>query len=317
MITLLAIGLAVIGACCFAFAATLQHRAVDQESTGRSFGLQTFRRLVRRPGWLAGLAFGFSGATLGLVAISLAPVSVIQPIGIISVPLAVLLAARRNKTTPSKGMVIGIGVSILAIAVFVALTAGSAVTSASGPSALLLTTVIVAAVVAVLAVLSRSQRAWLRCAASAAGGATAFGLMSVLVKNLSEILGGDLLAFTDPVALAVVAGIAVAFAAGGWLTQQAFASGPPELVLACLTVVDPLVAVVLGTLLLGEGAHFAPATVALMIICAIAAAGGIVILGRYHPDVIARSAPEAAPRTKPHPTPVPIATRRPKLPIAA
>lgn len=289
MITLLAVGLAVLGACFFAVAATLQHRAVGEATEGRALSMDAFRSLFRRPGWLLGLGSAGLGAGLGMAALMLAPVSVIQPIGIISVPIAVLLAARRSGSRPTRGMLIGIGLSVVAIATFVAITAGTAVTTFTGGSALVLTSAAIAAVVAILALLSRTGPAWLRCAASAGGGATAFGLMTVLVKAAAEQVVGNLAMITQPSVLALLAGIVIALAVGGWLTQQAFASGPPELVLACLTVVDPLVAVVLGTLLLGEGAQFAPSTVAMMVVCAGAAAAGVIALGKYHPDVIARA----------------------------
>ncbi len=71
--------------------------------------------------------------------------------------------------------------------------------------------------------------------------------------------------------------------------QQAFASGPPEVVVACLTVVDPIVAVVLGVALLGEGVPDAP--LPLMFGCAAAAAAGVAALARHHPDASARTFP--------------------------
>src|SRR5699024_4261635 len=47
-------------------------------------------------------------------------------------------------------------------------------------------------------------------------------------------------------------GILAGSGAGMWVVQTAYRNGPPETVLAGLTVIDPLVAVGIGTVLLGE-----------------------------------------------------------------
>ncbi|OLT22278.1 hypothetical protein BJF78_07775 [Pseudonocardia sp. CNS-139] len=90
--------------------------------------------------------------------------------------------------------------------------------------------------------------------------------------------------------LAAVAGIGAAVLAGGWLVQQAFGSGPPEVVIACLTVVDPIVAVLLGAVLLGEGAATPPETWFLLAGAAITATAGVIALARHHPDAVAARA---------------------------
>ena len=72
-------------------------------------------------------------------------------------------------------------------------------------------------------------------------------LTSVVVKRLFyqdgfnrllsvEILNGQLIRIT---VLALLSMLAAAFL-GGWFVQNAYASGPPDLVIAGLTVIDPL-----------------------------------------------------------------------------
>jgi len=74
----------------------------------------------------------------------------------------------------------------------------------------------------------------------------------------------------------------VAMIVGGWSIQQAYASGPADVVISCLTVGDPLTAVILGSLLLGEGAQLTPATSIAMVCCALAAAAGVRLLAKHH-----------------------------------
>jgi hypothetical protein len=73
------------------------------------------------------------------------------------------------------------------------------------------------------------------------------------------------------------------------LVQQAFTSGPPELVIGALTVMDPLVGVALGALFLGETVRATPAAMVGGLVCAGLAMAGIFMLARYHPEVAERA----------------------------
>lgn len=288
-----AIALAVVAAGCFAVAATLQHGAVDVVADdGARLGLAAFRALLRRPGWLLGLAAAGAGSGLHAVALVLSPLSVVQPIGVLAVPIAVLLAVRRTRESPGRGVLLGVALSVAGVAAFVSIAAGSASASRVPDYATLIAGGISAALVLLLVVVATLRTGWMRCVAWVTGGAVAFGLVSALVRALSLQVTTGLVNWTDPRLLGTAGGIVLALAVGGWLVQQGFASGPPEVVIACLTVVDPIVAVLLGILLLGEGPAGTPAAVAVLLACAVAAAAGVVSLARYHPD--ARRARAAA-----------------------
>jgi glycosyltransferase involved in cell wall biosynthesis len=113
--------------------------------------------------------------------------------------------------------------------------------------------------------------------AFASAGGVAYGYVSVLMRAVSQSVqqGGFGLSH-----LASVLGIALSLAVGGWLVQHAYAGGPPHLAVACLTVVDPLVAVGLGAFLLGEAAHLSPLTGVALFACALAAVCGVFALAR-------------------------------------
>ncbi|WP_103383166.1 hypothetical protein [Pseudonocardia dioxanivorans] len=295
-LTVLAVAAAVVAAGCFAVGGVLQHRAVAGEArvpaghgaaTGR-LDPRGFAALLRRPRWLVGLGLAAAGAALHALALVVAPVSVVQPIGVLAVPIAVLLAARTSGTRVPTAVVLAVALCVAGVAGFVALAAGSAVSGAADPRVLAIAGAGVGIVVVALAALAaRARTPGVRCVSCAAAGATAFGLVSTLVRALAERVaaGAPALDLTG-----LVGGIAVALLAGGWLVQQAFAAGPPELVVACLTVVDPVVAVVLGVVLLGEGAATATGTALGMAGCAVAAATGVLALARHHPDAVHRRA---------------------------
>ncbi len=81
-------------------------------------------------------------------------------------------------------------------------------------------------------------------------------------------------------------------AVGAYFVQTAYSVGPPDLVIAGLTVVDPMVAVLIGLLVLGE-ASTAPwwALVGFGVAGAIAV-WGVVQLARHHPEVVSNNSRE-------------------------
>jgi uncharacterized membrane protein len=81
-----------------------------------------------------------------------------------------------------------------------------------------------------------------------------------------------------------VIGLLLAMALGAYFVQNAYATGPPDLVIAGLTVVDPLVAVVIGIVVLGEASQ-APLWANLVFVVAGAiAVWGVFMLARNHPQ---------------------------------
>jgi hypothetical protein len=293
-----AILLAMLGSICFAGAAVLQHRAVTAATPvavgasepGRALPLAGLLAATRRPGWLLGLALAGGGTLLHAVALVLAPLSVVQPVGVLAVPIAVVLSAARTRRRPGGGVLAAVAVCVAGVAAFVGIAAGNAVNGPPPGGATLIAGVVVAVVVAALAAVGLDHTGWIRCVCCATAGAVAFGLVSTLLRAVSQDVLFHATALLDLGVLATVAGIGGALLAGGWLVQQAFASGPPEVVIACLTVVDPIVAVVLGTVLLGEGAATPAGTWLLLVSAAAAATAGVVALARHHPDAAERRA---------------------------
>jgi hypothetical protein len=296
------IALAVVAAFCFAGAALLQHRAVSAEpDTGSRSGGLSMRDVSRRPGWLLGLVLAAGGSTLHAIALVLAPLSVVQPVGVLAVPIAVVLTAARTHRKPTAGMLVGVLVCVTAVVTFVGTAAGSAVSTPAPGRATLLAGVIVGLVVLVLAGVGLARTGWARCVACAMAGAAAFGLVSALVRAVSQAVTSGEIGIIDPAVLATVAGVAAAILTGGWLVQQAFTSGPPEVVVACLTVVDPIVAVLFGIVLLGEG-NATPATHwAVLGAAAFVATVGVAVLARHHPDATLRAAVRARSRVEQFP----------------
>ncbi|MBL0884862.1 hypothetical protein [Myceligenerans indicum] len=304
--TYLAVGLTLLGAVCFAAASVLQHHAVTttEDPAAHPAGTASSRVLagrhllaiVRRRRWLQGAGIAAAGSLLHAVALLLAPLRVVQPIGVLAVPLAVLLSAGRARERPSSGVLLGSAVTMAGVVAFVAVSAGSATTRTPTATGTLVAGLLAGGVVVLLSAagLARHGRGPLRCLALAAAGAVAYGLLSALVRVAARAAAGA--GILSPLVLGCAAGALLAFLAGAWLVQHAYHAGAPEIVIACLTVGDPLVAVGLGAALLGEGSTTSVTEWVGLGVAAAAAAAGVLMLAHQHPEAVsARAGRDPAP----------------------
>ncbi|MFX4271386.1 hypothetical protein ACQBAR_12325 [Propionibacteriaceae bacterium Y1685] len=280
-----AIGLSVLAATCFAFAAVYQHQAVGrQTSTGdRSMSLGTFGRLLRQPRWLFGFGLSGLGALLHLSALSGASVAVVQPLAILAVPFAVLIGMRRSGTRPGVGVMLGVLASMAGVATFVALAAHNTASQLPTPSHIIGVGVVVALLIAVLVMLAHRGPAWLHSLCWAAAGAAAYGLAAAYMKAIF-VQHAEGVPLTSPTIWAPAIVLVATYPAAAYMFQHAFLSGAPEVVVGAMTVIDPMLAVLLGGFLLGEGNSLTPLVASGMVLCGVVAIIGVVVLSRHHPD---------------------------------
>ncbi len=283
--TPVAIVLAILGAGCFAVGARIQAGAVRVAAGRELLRLTAVVRLVRQPRWLAGLLLLGAGAALHVTALVLAPLAVVQPLGVLALPISVILGARAVGMRLNRTVVLAAAASTIGVAAFVTLTASSAVAAPLEPYTELRAGLLVGAAVLVLGGLGALARRGLRCVAFAAAAGVSFGFVSVLLRAASQRLSaGEVGGFDDLYYLATGLGIGAGLLVGGYLVQLAYSAGPPELVIGSVTVVDPLVAVGLGIGLLGEGSRTTGWMGAAEMVCATVAVIGVLVLARYHPD---------------------------------
>lgn len=295
-----AVVLSVLASCAFAGAAVLQHEAIghqsrrsehDQVRRTRLLSLGFLRDLVRRPLWWIGFGLSGLGAVLNLTALSGAPVAVVQPITVLSVPLAVLASrwraahtkAGHARTASGPSLWIGVAAAMVGVTCFVALAARH--TTSHPPSALPILVAGVAVAVAVVVLVLVGQRGpdWAHSLAWAGGAATAYGLAAAYMKTIFTQLEHGI-GLSAPTVWAPGLVLLLAYPVAAYMLQNAFVSGAPEAVVGGLTVIDPIVAVVIGAWLLGEGSGLPALVVAAMLACAVVAVVGVVVLSRHHPD---------------------------------
>lgn len=289
---LLGIPLALAGAVFMSLGAQYQHRGVEKvekitgvEGTAGLSGAQ-LKGLLTRPSWLIGtLMLGFA-IVCQLSAIAIAPLIVVQPLGAVALVVTTLLNARISGHAPTKKSLIAIASCLGGIFFFVTLAALYAVEREISDTDLFTILTILLVVIIVLGAFWLVLRHRMRALFYVTGAGILYGFVATLAKAIiSRIQAGNFEWLTVVCVIALIAASAV----GAYFVQTAYSSGPPDLVIAGLTVIDPIVAVLIGALVLGE-ADAAPVPVLIMFVVAGAiAVFGVFGLARYHPQVISDS----------------------------
>jgi hypothetical protein len=284
----LAIGIAAAAAGIYAQGARRQHAAVLAigSGDGSRLGWPALRRLLRDRGWRGGLLLLAAGTGLQLVALSLAPLAVVHPVGVLALTVTAILDARAERRPLSVASVKAIIGCSSAVGLFVAFAAINVTpryhADPAADAARVVVLLAAVTLVATLAGMPRSGR-W-SCLAWTAGAGTSFGFAAVLTRIVAEQVAASSLPAAPPVALA---GLLAAVLLGGWCLQQAHASGSTAVVVAGLTVIDPLVAVGLALAVLGEGAGIGVVSAIAMLCCAAGAAAAVVVLTRRRVETTA------------------------------
>ncbi|TCP49292.1 hypothetical protein EV191_109114 [Tamaricihabitans halophyticus] len=290
---LLAIACAVLGAVCSAVGARLQYTAVRTETEGSELGLRGLPKLIKNRSWRLGFLVLASCAVLQILALAMAPVSVVSPLVVLALPLVAVLHARARGSGLGVVAAGAIVASTLAVAVFVVLAAGAADTHAIARADVFLLSQLVLVGVLGLGLVGALHSGLARCVALAVGAGGAYGLVSIQVRDVAYAVQQR--GFEDfPLTSAL--GLVIVFLAGSWFIQLAYASGPPDVVVACQTVLNPIVATGLSAWALGEIAGAGRATVSALVVAGAIAVTGVVLLAKYHPEAVHRA--ESAKRVR-------------------
>ena len=289
---LLGIPLAIAGAVFMSLGAQYQSRGVRkvEAQSGRTGkqGLSTAHlfALLRRPSWVLGTLILGAAIVCQLSALAIAPLIVVQPLGAISLVITTMLNAQMTGHMPTKASLGATALCLGGIFVFVAFAAFYAVEQPLDDSQLLVLLVILFVVLILVGF------AWLffRLRAGALFYITSAGVLYGFVATLAKAIikrvqVGDFSLLTFACALA----LAAAGLVGAYFVQTAYSSGPPDLVIAGLTVVDPIIAVVIGATLLGEAVRTPVWTLMIWVLAGAVAAIGVALLAKHHPQVVSES----------------------------
>ncbi|GHH17824.1 DMT family transporter [Streptomyces lanatus] len=295
----LSVLLSLVSAVAYAGGAIVQER-VAVSSPGQQFAP------MRRPGWWAAVALNGLGGLLHVVALAFGPLSLVQPLGALTIvfalPMAALFVGRKAGSTAWRGAIMAT-VGLAGLLSLVGSSESQSLETAERAAVALVT----GGIVVTLMVAGRAahRHPAVRSMLLATGSGIAFGMSSVFTKIVAVDWNGGV-SLADVPALATIGVFATA---GLLLSQAAYRGAGLAAPLATLTVVNPVVAAAVGITMFGETFRYGTTGTVLALGCGVVAAGGLILLTT---ERIART--EAVPVEE---TPVPAAELLDGLPEQA
>ncbi|MDR3080234.1 MAG: DMT family transporter [Streptomyces sp.] len=264
----LSVLLSLVSAVAYAGGAIVQER-VAASSPGRHYAP------LRRPGWWAAVVMNGLGALLHVVALAYGPLSLVQPLGALTIvfalPMAALFVGRRAGATAWRGAVM----ATVGLGGLLSLVVASDARSLTDAQRVMVALITAGSVVALMVAARAAHRhPVVRSVLLAVAAGAAFGMSSVFTKTVAVDWTGGV-SRGDLPSLAV---IGVFAAAGMLLSQASYRGAGLTAPLATLTVVNPVVAAAVGIVMFGETFRGGTTGTALALGCGVIAAGGLILL---------------------------------------
>ena len=266
MSTLAAVALSLASVVAYAAAAAVQHRIAVAPARSGTFSL------LGQGAWWTAVALNGAGAAVHVVALMYGPLTLVEPLGALTLVAALPLGARTAGRRVGRNEWRGAALTVVGCAALLPVTAGASVPG-GGPDAGGATAVAAAAFLFVpVALALRSGRPRMLGLAVASGvtSGTASALAQTLVHTDHLLSPGSVLTGALTLGLAI---------AGLMLAQAAYAGGLGA-PLAVLTLADPVAAAAIGLTVLGERLHGGLPAAALAAVGAALASYGVVQLTR-------------------------------------
>ncbi|MCX4850741.1 DMT family transporter [Streptomyces sp. NBC_00893] len=247
--------------------------AIVQERVATTAGGHSPAPLRNRV-WWAAVALNGVGAVLHVVALAYGPLSLVQPLGALTIvfalPMAALFVRRRAGATAWRGAIM----ATVGLAGLLALTGHAESHALNGRDQLIVAGATLGAVALLLLISTGVHRPVVRSVVLAGAAGIAFGIASVFTKTVAVGLTSGAVGAGVPALLAIAG-----FAATGLLVSQAAYRGAGLTApLATVTVVNPVIAAVVGLTMFGEQFRHGTAGTMLALACAVVAAGGLILL---------------------------------------
>ncbi|MFE2837164.1 DMT family transporter [Streptomyces mirabilis] len=248
--------------------------AIVQEQVALTSPDQTYAPL-RRPGWWAAVALSGVGGVLHVVALAYGPLSLVQPLGALTIvfalPMAAVFVGRKAGATAWRGAIM----ATVGLAVLLALV-GSADSQSLSDTQIAVLAVVSGCAVAAFMVAGRAahRHPAVRSVMLAVGSGIAFSMSSVFTKTVA-VDWSHQVSLSDLPSLVLIGVFATA---GMLLSQASYRGGGLAAPLATLTVVNPVVAAAVGITMFGETFCYGETGTVLALACGVVAAGGLILL---------------------------------------
>lgn len=241
---------ALCSAVCMAIGIVVRQRATMDVPSDQSVSARMFVTLLRRPIWWAGTAAAVAGYGFQALALVKGSLIVVQPLLVSALLFALPLSARLSGRRVTRREWLWAGLLTVSLALFVLLARpGPPDGLASLPVAIAVSAGCLVVIVGSVLIARRLEGSY-RAVMFAVGVGVLFGVVAVVTKIVTHLLNQrgalGLLATPAPYAL-VILGIVATL-----LQQSAFHAGALQTSVPTMLVLEPVVAVCLGAVLLGE-----------------------------------------------------------------
>jgi hypothetical protein len=291
-IPVLGILIALVGAVFLALGAQFQHRGVElveqRHGSGAKAGLSVkqIALLLARPSWVIGSLMLGLAILFQLGSLTFAPLIVVQPIGVVALVITTIVNARINKLKLEGAVMRAVGFCVAGIALFVTVAAFVAQEQVIREPQLVIILSILGGVVVILGLTFAFARKRAGALFYIVSAGVLYGFVATLAKVVINRVGNVFAGKVDFewLTIACVVALLAAAALGAYFVQTAYSLGSPDLVIAGLTVVDPLIAVAIGIAVLGEASQAPLWVIPVWALAAAIAVYGVFQLAKHHPQ---------------------------------
>jgi len=278
---------AIIGAVFLSLGGQFQHRGVAKvelltvDSLGKGLSGRQLALLLARPSWVLGTLMLGLAIAFQLASLYFSPLIVVQPLGALALVITSIMNSRISKVKLNRKSILAIVMCVGGVLLFVGVAAFTAVDKPVTERELIIILIVLAVVLAAAGVTFGLFRARIRAIFYVLMAGVLYGFVATLAKVvLNRVEQGEFEWLTFTCVLALL----LATALGAYFVQNAYATGPPDLVIAGLTVVDPMVAVAIGIIVLGEASQAPPWANVVFAVAGAIAVWGVFLLAKNHPQ---------------------------------
>ncbi|WP_284234650.1 DMT family transporter [Mycobacterium antarcticum] len=269
---------ALCSAVCMAIGIVVRQRATMDVPSDQSVSARMFATLLRRPIWWAGTAVAVAGYVFQALALVKGSLIVVQPLLVSALLFALPLSARLAGRRVSRREWLWAGLLTIALAMFVLLAHPG---PPDRPATWLVATIVGVGCLLLIVgcfVVARRVEGSRRAVLFAVGVGVLFGVVAVVTKLVMHLLDErgalGLLATPAPYALIILGVVATL------LQQSAFHAGALQTSVPAMLVLEPIVAVFLGAVVLGEELDVNTYELAALVVAAVAMTAATFSLGR-------------------------------------
>ncbi|MCW2529164.1 MAG: hypothetical protein JWM76_4024 [Pseudonocardiales bacterium] len=281
MSLLIAIPCAIAAAVAYGGSTAVEHTAITESGSPEGKGLLS---LVRNPRWLLGMLGDGLGLILQVLALATGPVVLIQPLLVLALPISLPIAWWLGGPRPGLPQYRSCAWILAGLSIFFVLVGnpGNGDPLKVAPAGIAAGVVVVVGLVALVAVYRRAGA--IKAAVYGTVAGAWFGFVAVLMDATTLAWQHDGLgAFAHADALVPLITLVAIGAASIALTQVAFQVGALAASFPANLTADPVMAVILGALLLHQDLPLSPVDISVYLLCLAAVLYGAVRLAADSP----------------------------------